>query len=398
MKTKLKRILVIGEHFPPAIGGTAQYLYNNCNFIADADFDLTLLCSHSEGCEDSDKSLPYKIIRLRLWSILKKSALWEKPFFNRVFRLILMLELFVIVLFKRFDILWLASFEQISIFALPLKKIKGFRLIVSLYGEEFQMFGKSPRSLKIMKRIFRTADCVTTLCTHWKKEALKFGVREKKIYVLPVAVDTTRFSPASDKASLRKSLGLDTEAPVLLTVARIVKRKGVDTVIKCLPELIKEFPALKYLVVGNGDYLAEVKRLAEDLSVSKHVIFVGENIAEDLPKYYQAADVFVHPNREIRETGETEGFGIVFIEANACGIPALGGNSGGTPDGILDGKTGYIVPPLETEIIIERISGILRDPKLRENMKKNAIMWADNFSLESGRRMLLGLLDFAAKE
>lgn len=168
------------------------------------------------------------------------------------------------------------------------------------------------------------------------------------------------------RAAARNEIGINTRH-VLLTVARLVPRKGIDMVIRCLPKIVACFPDLIYVVGGTGPDLQHLERLASDMDCVQYVRFDGALAPEQLGSYYSAADIFVMPNRYI--PGQSvEGFGIVFLEAAFYGLPAVGGNNGGVPEAVVDGQTGLLVDPGNEHEISEAIIRLLRNPPLRSNL------------------------------
>jgi len=156
---------------------------------------------------------------------------------------------------------------------------------------------------------------------------------------------------------------------VLLTLGRIVERKGVDKVIECLPLVIKKIPNVVYIVVGDGPYRVTIEKMVCNLNLEGHVLFAGYVSDEDKPSYYSACDIFVMPNRELCN-GNVEGFGIVFLEANSYGQPVIGGRSGGTIDAIEDGKSGLLVDPMNKNEIASAIVRLLEDENFAKRLGK----------------------------
>ncbi len=169
---------------------------------------------------------------------------------------------------------------------------------------------------------------------------------------------------------LRSELGLSGDS-ILLTLGRLVPRKGVEVVLRCLPELIVRFPGLHYVVAGDGPYKKELQKLAADLGLMGRVRFTGQ--ADELTKWglYELCDIFVMPNR-LMGGAEWEGFGIVFLEAALLGKPAIGGNNGGVPDAIVDGVTGLLVDPEDERVLGAALGRLLTDHELRRKMGRAA--------------------------
>jgi len=163
-----------------------------------------------------------------------------------------------------------------------------------------------------------------------------------------------------DVSAARASLGLD-QARVILTVGRLTPRKGIDTVIRALPSVIERVPNAVYMVVGEGEDRERLEALARETGVEDHVLFEGSVPFSQLPSTYNLCDVFVTPSRSAPPS--VEGFGIVFLEANACGKPVIGARSGGIPDAIVDGETGLLVEPDDEPGLAEALVSLLSNPE-----------------------------------
>jgi phosphatidyl-myo-inositol dimannoside synthase len=198
-----------------------------------------------------------------------------------------------------------------------------------------------------------------------------FSIDKKKIAMIPNGVDILRFRPGIDASALRSRLGLHNRS-ILLTLARIVERKGQDQVIRALPAIIRKVPDVTYCIAGDprGDHAQTLKALVAELGLESHVRFAGYVEPADIPLFYSLCEVYVMPSREIVSSGDTEGFGITFLEANACGKPVIGGNSGGVADAIVDGETGFLVDPLDPAAIAEKAILLLTDKMLAKKLGK----------------------------
>jgi phosphatidylinositol alpha-1,6-mannosyltransferase len=178
-------------------------------------------------------------------------------------------------------------------------------------------------------------------------------MRMRRVEVVHPGVDTTRFRPGIAGAeALRRRLAPAGEI-LLLTVGRLQRRKGHDLVLQALARLNSGGPLFRYVIVGDGRERARLELMARDLGVAQIVTFIGAVPTDELPAYYAAADIFVHPNRV--EGGDFEGFGIVFLEAAAAGLPVIAGASGGVPEAVADGVTGVLVSGID----VDELSGTL---------------------------------------
>ena len=153
----------------------------------------------------------------------------------------------------------------------------------------------------------------------------------------------------------------------------MIRRKGHDRVIAAFPEIGRRFPDIKYIICGPRDdlYCRELEAQAESLGIADHVVFAGYAMPEELRLFYNLCDVYLMPSREIE--GDTEGFGITYLEANACEKPVIGGDSGGVSDAISDGETGFIVDPADPRQIAGKTIMLLSNRELARRMGKNGL-------------------------
>jgi len=163
----------------------------------------------------------------------------------------------------------------------------------------------------------------------------------------------------------------------LLTVGRLVPRKGLDTVIQALPALLTEFPDLRYRVAGDGPDRSRLQQMACDLGVAHAVEFLGPVPDEALAGVYRSAHIFVMPAREEKQAASVEGFGIVYLEASASGLPVVAGRSGGVAEAVREGETGFLVPPNDPESLVLVLRRLLTDPELRRRMGQAGRQWVE---------------------
>lgn len=175
----------------------------------------------------------------------------------------------------------------------------------------------------------------------------------------------------------------------MITVSRLVERKGHDVTLKAIRQVIKHIPNLKYLICGDGPYRGELERLVIKYGLDSLVVFTGGITDQELHQLYECSDIFIMPSRDIKEKGDVEGFGIVFLEANYYRLPVIAGNSGGIPDAVKDQVTGYLVDPMDDIEIANRIEELVLNEKLAEEMGNNGHDWVINHCLWSHRSQLL---------
>jgi len=173
----------------------------------------------------------------------------------------------------------------------------------------------------------------------------------------------------------------------LLTVARLVPRKGHKAVLEAIRKLLPEIPNLVYLIAGTGPEEEKLRQLTAEWNLHDAVRFSGFVKDEDLPAYYNACDVYVMPNSE--EKGDVEGFGMVFLEANACGKAVVGGRSGGAAEAVIEGKTGRLVDPHNPQELADVLDVLLKNEAVRANMGEQGMLRArSEFNWAARARML----------
>jgi phosphatidylinositol alpha-1,6-mannosyltransferase len=174
------------------------------------------------------------------------------------------------------------------------------------------------------------------------------------------------FSPRRDSGRLR-SVWQVGNAPVIITVARLVPHKGQDTVIRAVARLAGEFPDLRYVLVGEGHDEERLRRLAAELGVQERIIFAGAIPDTDLPDAYATATIYAGPSRVDNDVN-VEGFGISFLEAAASGLPVVAGDSGGVRSAVRDGETGIVLPPADVGAWSRTLAELLRDSARRQSL------------------------------
>jgi len=244
--------------------------------------------------------------------------------------------------------------------ALLARRLFGIRYIAFTYAYEI----RGTRRQHVVGRLLRNAEIVIACSRFTRTAVLAHGVAEERVRLLYPGVEATRFSSRDGDGS-----GSEPHVPTILTVARLTELyKGHDTMIRALPVVRARCPNARYVIVGSGrqsDYLA---RVAQSLGVDDAVVFAGEVGDVELDRLYRSADVVVQVSRESPAGGGAEGFGIVCLEAAACGKPVVAGRSGGLVDAVVDGETGILVDPLDVAAVAEAVVSVLEDAALARRL------------------------------
>lgn len=235
-------------------------------------------------------------------------------------------------------------------------------VVIYAHGEEITTWRRSPRRLRAMRFAYRHADKVIANSEFTRDQLIKLGVAPTRIVIIHPGVDLDRFHPGYEVADLRALIGLGLDARLILSVGRLSRRKGFDQVIAALTNLGNRGLDVHYALIGIGEDRSYLEKKARDHGVMERVHFLGHVESSDLPRWYCAADVFAMPNREI--DGDTEGFGMVFMEAAACGTPVVAGMAGGTSAAVQDGHTGLRVEGQELGSVEQALFSLLGDRAL----------------------------------
>lgn len=354
------RTLLISELFPPRVGGSATWFYQVYRHYPPGE--AVVLTDYQPGDETVDKGLSLSIYRvpmqMRDWGFLNlRSA-----------RQYLRLALTATRLAREHGSQMIHCGRAITegVIGYLLLRLTRLPYCVYAHGEEIGGACSSRQLTLLMRCAYRFAHRIVANSNNTRGLLRALGVPDRKIILIHPGVDVDRFRPCDDVSRTRTRLGLD-GARVLLSVGRLQRRKGHDMVLRSLPTIAAVLPDIRYVIVGTGEEEARLHHLAQELNTAHRVEFRTAVSDEELPNYYGACDLFVMPNRE-EPDHDIEGFGIVFLEANACGKVVIGGKSGGTADAIVNGETGLRVDGESPQAIAEAVIDLLRNPERAASM------------------------------
>jgi phosphatidylinositol alpha-1,6-mannosyltransferase len=250
--------------------------------------------------------------------------------------------------------------------ALLARRLTGVPYICWAHGEELAYAVHSREIRALMKAAYRQASLVFANSRSTAERVEDFGVRRDRVVVVHPGVDSTVFRPDAPGSEAIRARLAEAGDVVLLTVGRLQRRKGHDQVLQVVARLRRSGLPVRYVVVGDGEERERLHALTRQLGLDDRVTFVGQASSTDLPGYYAAADVFVHPNRV--DDGDFEGFGIVFLEAAASGLPTVGGASGGAPEAVQSGVTGLLVSGTDLDELESSVTSLVVSPERRRAM------------------------------
>lgn len=372
----MKHLLVTND-FPPKIGGIQSLLWEWWRRLPPDQF--AVLTSPYEGAAEFDAAQAFRIERTR------EPVLLPHPLMvARVNALADEIGAGLVVLDP----------------ALPLGLIgPSLRLPydVVLHGAEVTVPGRLPGSRQALGRVLRRARHVIAAGGYPAAEAERAAGRRLPITIVPPGVDIERFRPLStvEREQARRDLDLPVDAELVVAISRLVPRKGFDTAIRAVARLADRRPDLVLAIAGGGRDDARLRRLADELGAP--VRFLGRVPSDDLPRLYGCADVFTMLCRSRWRGLEQEGFGIVFVEAAACGVAQIAGDSGGAAEAVTDGETGVVVAdPTDVGAVAGVLSELLDDPSRRAEMGRAARRRAEReFAYDVLAARLQSVLDVA---
>jgi len=369
--------------FPPQFGGVANYWAKLAQFL---DHDrIIVLAPEYDNSLNFDVKQNYLVYRRDLLS--KKDWLWPKW-------LPLVFEMYRIVKSERIQKIIVTHVLPVGTVAYLLKLLLGVPYIVSMHGLELALSKKNKWKKWLVKTILRGADHLIVNSKFTKSLLKNFDENVLKKTTVIYPCPNVSFEPCSEeklKAFFDKHSLVDKK--IILTVGRLIERKGQDKVIAAMPKILEKISGAVYLMVGQGERLNTLKKKVDELGLSNHVKFFTDTLDDELPLCYEAAKLFVMPCRQLSD-GDVEGFGIVFLEANVYGKPVIAGKSGGAVEAVEHEVNGLLVDPGNVTEIADAIVRLLENEeealRLGEVGRKRV---AEKFNWETQAEKLSRILE-----
>ncbi|MBH5133085.1 glycosyltransferase family 4 protein [Streptomyces sp. HB-N217] len=364
----MRKTLIVTNDFPPRPGGIQAFLHN---MALRLDPERLVVYASTwkrgrEGVEATaafDAEQPFTVVRDRTTMLLPTPGATRRA----------------VGLLREHGCtsVWFGAAAPLGLMAPALRRAGAERLVATTHGHEAG-WAQLPAARQLLRRIGESTDTITYLGEYTRSRIAGALTPEAaaRMVQLPPGVDEKTFHPASGGDEVRARLGL-TDRPVVVCVSRLVPRKGQDTLIRAMPRILGAEPDAVLLVVGGGPYEKDLRRLAAETGVADSVHFTGPVPWSELPAHYGAGDVFAMPCRTRRGGLDVEGLGIVYLEASATGLPVVAGDSGGAPDAVLDGETGWVVHGNDPNESADRITTLLADPELRRRMGERGRTWVE---------------------
>ncbi len=357
------KVLLLAQSFPPpAAAGSVQYLFNIFSALPPQTAVVMTGNADPARSREFDRNFPQRIIR---FPFIAHVAYGHRR--GRLARageyLLWPLTAAWLIWRERPQVVHIGEFNVASITALMARKLFGIPYVLFTYAEEITYITTRPAYLRLLKAVLRNADAIVTVSDYTRGVLQELGAPPERIYkVLPPVGDDKRVPVKAAAAEALRAKYAIQGRRVLLTVGRLVERKGHATVLEALPAIRRSFPEALYVVVGSGPEEQKLKKLVLQAGLQEHVLFTGGVDDGELACWYEICDILVMPHRSLANS-DTEGCPTVFLEAGAHGKPVVGGRDGGVADAILDGRTGFTIDGTDAAKLAEKVCYLLGNPE-----------------------------------
>jgi phosphatidylinositol alpha-1,6-mannosyltransferase len=372
------RTLIVTNDFPPRQGGIQSFVHALATRLPQGM--VTVYAPKWQGAAEFDAEQPFPVVRH------PTSLMLPVPTVARRAAAIAREHKCQAVLF--------GAAAPLGLITPALRRSAGITRAVGLTHGHEAGWAALPGARALLRRIGEEVDTLTYLGDYFRARmarALSPAAAARMVRLAP-GVDADVFRPGAGGAAIRERLGL-AGRPVVVCVSRLVPRKGQDTLLQAWPAVRREIGDATLLLVGGGSYRKALESQAGKLGIEDAVVFTGSVPQAELPAYFEAGDVFAMPCRTRWGGLDVEGLGIVYLEASATGLPVVVGDSGGAPDAVLDGETGYVVPGGDKASLARRITELLADPAKAKAMGEQGMAWVDReWRRELGAARLEALL------
>ena len=380
----MRKVLIITNDFPPRSGGIQSFVHALA--IRLPPERVVVYAPAWSGAAEFDARQPFAVVRHPTSLMLPVPSVARRAI--------------GILTEHGCDAVLFGAAAPLGLLAPRLRRAGADRIVALTHGHEAG-WAALPGARALLRTIGEHVDVLTYLGEYFRirlASALTPAAASRMVRLAP-GVDTGSFRPGAGGAAIRAKLGIEPQVPVVLCVSRMVPRKGQDTLISAWQKVLARLrdaeherpggpgeshryaahrpPQPALLLVGDGPYAARLRQRVRREELGDSVIFAGPVPWDELPAYYDAGTIFAMPCRTRRGGLDVEGLGIVYLEASASGLPVIGGDSGGAPDAILPGETGYVVGGRDEAALTDRLLGLLNDPEGAATMGEKGVAWVD---------------------
>ena len=358
-------ILLVAADFKPNPGGVAEYTHQVARRLYLRGDRVTVLAGRTPGDEAFDKGCDYEVLRADCTLSPRSLDLEVVACLPEWLRVI-----GYVARVRQVDCIFCDRPFPMGLYCALAACRLCVPYVVAMHGHE------TPAALGLRPiqkdYALRRADRLLCASRHARDRMAEQGAPLDRMAVIPGGVDPEAFRPTHGGRGVRDRYHLNGHRMVL-TLGRLVERRGVDRVISAMERVLKGAPDTVYVVAGRGPYEAELRRQAQaPPGLRGHVLFAGPASDRERVDFYNACDVFAMPCRELAD-GDVEGFGTAFLEANACGKPVVAGRSGVAPDAVVDGYNGLLVDPWDAEDVAYGLTMLLTDRDYAQRLGENGL-------------------------
>jgi phosphatidyl-myo-inositol dimannoside synthase len=356
-----RRTLVVTNDFPPRPGGIQAFVH--ALTARQPTGSVVVYAPAWSGAGRFDEDQPFDVVRhpgslmLPVPSVLRRARDVARA--------------------EGCTAVWFGAAAPLGLLGPALRRSGVERVVATTHGHEAG-WAALPGARQVLRRVGEGVDTVTYLGEYTRRRiagALSPSAADRMVQLTP-GVDEQMFHPGAGGDEVRARYGLR-DRPLVVCVSRLVARKGQDVLVRAWPAVREAVPEAALLLVGEGPYRRRLERLVHDTGVASSVTFTGEVPWEELPAHFDAGDVFAMPCRTRNGGLDVEGLGIVYLEASSTGLPVVAGDSGGAPDTVREGETGYVVDGRSVEAVADRLVTLLRDPDRAARMGRAGRRWVE---------------------
>ena len=375
------KCLLITSYFPPTIGGSAKVYGNLCKYGKKQISILSARCDQDSGTfiqrdrDNSDNFYSVKYLQSpnihcrntfqSIWVLLRHDVPTQA---NVLFKTLSLIRR------NKFDVICIGDLQMQGWMTLIIRLITKSKVVLFIHGEELSTVTTSRFFGKNAKLYLDKSDGIIAVSQFTKNMIIHdYDIAENKIQLISNGIDLEHYHPSSQTNEIIKEY-ISPEEILIFGIGRLIERKGFDKAIEAISIVKEKGYKVRYVIAGVGKMHNRLRKIIESLDLASTVTLIGQLSHEKLTAFYQYCDVFLMPNREL-ENGDTEGFGLVFLEANAYKKPVIGGNYGGAIDAIKHNETGLLVESKSANEIANAIIELIDSDSVRKKLGENGYLW-----------------------
>jgi phosphatidylinositol alpha-1,6-mannosyltransferase len=365
--TQHKKVLVLTENFPPKSGGSGRWFWELYSRLPKEDYIIV-----TDTVEDNsiDKQIENTIIRIPL-----KCAEWGfKSFCGLGFYWRSVKAVNKLIKQHQITHIHCGRVMHEGVIAWLVSLFTKVQIVCCIHGEDIETAATSREQSLMVKQVCGKADMLICNSLNSQNIARRLNYDPGNTVVLHPGADCERFIPVPSDLEFKQHMRW-AEHSVILTVGRLQARKGHDKMIEAMPNILAAHPKTLYCIIGDGDQKPRLLELVVELQLEKNVLFLNEISDEQMIKCYQQCDIFILPNRTI--ANDIEGFGMVLVEAQACGKVVIAGDSWGTVETMLPEQTGFIIDCTKSDVISTTINKLLSNAALTKSMGEKGVTFVN---------------------